>query len=333
MQRKLIYVLIIILLIISGCAVEEFSGSGEPNGSLYVTTADNSGNEISGASIILDGIERPERTPAWLHGVLSGSHNTIIRLYGFFNDTTSFNILGGDTVTVQSVLTPVPIDQTGLLGFDSQPEGARLLINGSSFQVDDSPVLTPGLIPIAWGDYNVSVHKPGYATVSPLLPLVRIIAGETNAISFNLEARETGTSEGYLPHSFTLENVEGDSICLTDLTGYVVLMNFWYGDCVPCMNEFSGIDSVFQSYAEDGFRVLAVNPMYPDDRERVIQVRDELGLTFQLLLDWGQNVTARLYNVRRFPHNVIISRTGVIHSVHGGLTQAELKTIISPLLD
>ncbi len=335
MAKRLTEVLTVltVLLVSAGCSIDPFSGSGEPNGSIYVTALSSTGVEIQGAAVILDDVERPERTPAYLHGISVGERTVVVRWFGFWNDTSMVTVTAGDTVQVEAELWSVPADQEGWLNFDAQPAGGRLLVNGRGYTSDDGTVLAPALVRFPWGGYRVSSHLEGYATATPLLPFVEIAAGETAGISFVHEVRQTAQQVGALPFGFTLENVEGDSVSLWDLTGYVVLLNFWYVDCQPCIDEFPGIEAVYRLRAAEDFRVLAVNPMWPDDRGDVIRLRDELGLTFQLLLDWDRHVSITLYSVSSYPRNILIDRTGTIHAVMQRVTEEELDELVAELLN
>ena len=334
MSKSILIKLIVIaaLLVSTGCSIEPFPGSGEPTGSIYVSAVDSAGVDIHGPDIILDGVPRPERTPAYLHGIAVGGHTVIIRRFGFWDDTSSVAVNGGDTALVEAVLRPVPLDQEGWLRFDSQPPGGRLLLNGRTFIAGGDTVFAPTVVRLPWGAYPVSSHLVGYATTSPLLPLIEVAARETSAVAFLHELRQTAKQVGALPFGFTLESLDGDTVSLSDLTGYVVLLNFWYVNCPPCKAEFPGIEAVFRERAADGFRVLAVNPMLPDTREDILSIREGFGLTFQLLLDCDQYVTRNLYDVNRFPTNILIDRTGTIHAVMSGVSQEELGELVDGLL-
>lgn len=331
--KSLSLILIIIILCCLGCEIEEFPGAaGEPEGSLFVSASDASGLAIDGAAILIDGAETSARSPAYIHGIKEGGHQVIVRHFGFWNDTTHVEIIGGDTTSATVTLDSVSADMTGMLTVESSPPGAVLLINGQKLYINGSPALTPGNFELPWGRYNLSVHLPGYATISPLLPEVEISPGESQNLAFSLAATETGLLTGNLPHPFTLENVSGDSISVTDLTGYVVLVNFWYVNCAPCIAEFPGIEAVYRKYNADGFRVLAIDPMRPDNRKAVLQKQDELDMTFQLLLDWDQHVTRDLYGVGEFPQNFLVDRTGRLHDVRGGVEEADLDAMVKQLL-
>lgn len=317
------------LILLAGCAIESFDGSGEPNGSIYVASSDGAGNSLSGAAILIDGVTRPERTPSFVHGVSLGSHEVVVKLYGFWNDTLSATVAGGDTVSAEFALSEVPTDQTGQLEFTTLPAGGRLIVDGQFYKVGGMPVTAPAVVDLPWGSYRVSSYLEGYANLTDALPQVTIVAGETTAIEFAHEARQTALQAGMLPFHFTLENDGGDSVSLAEHTGQVVLLNFWYVNCVPCQREFPGIDSVYQRHAIDGFQVLGIDAGDPADHVRTF--RSDFNLTFQLLLDPNRAVNSE-YRITSYPQNILIDRTGAIHGILGPVTQDELEELVLELL-
>lgn len=311
-----------------GCSVDPFSGSGEPSGSLYIETTDTNSIELVDAMILIDGVERPERTPAYIHGISAGDHQVINKLFGYKSDTSIVEVVLADTVPVSSVMEIVT---TGTLNFTSQSPGARLLVDGQTLLKDGQPIISPSLVELGIGTYLISAYLAGHATISPVLPEIEIVRAVETQVEFTLEQRESSLQPGGLAFPFELENDDGRMVSLSDLTGHVILLNFWTVNCVPCLREFPGIDSVYQRHAADGFRVLAINPMYDDSRDGVVTYRTQHRLTFELLLDWTHEVTNQ-YGVRGLPVNVLIDRTGTIHEYRGGITQGELEEKVVELL-
>jgi peroxiredoxin len=326
-------IVIIAILLISGCELEPFPDSlSEPEGTIHVLAVDSDGIHIEGASIYIDGIERPEKTSAYIHGIIEGVHDLVVTNYGFWSDSTTFDVTGGDTISITPELEVIPDGLTGFLTVTSEPSGARLLINGKTFLLEDEPVFTPATVELPWSSYSISVHKEGFATLNPILPEAAISVGDTVRLDFTLESGEIGGRDGMIPFDFTLENEVADSIRLSDLTGQVVLLNFWYADCVPCMREFPYIETVYREFASSGFNVLAIDPMFPDDVETVVEIRKQLGLSFQLLLDWTRQVSVNQYNVNPYPRNILVDRTGRISVVLQSVEEDELRELVKELI-
>jgi peroxiredoxin len=125
---------------------------------------------------------------------------------------------------------------------------------------------------------------------------------------------------GALAPAFTLQDLDGKSISLSDFHGQVVLLNFWAVWCSPCLVEMPMFEARYQSLKDDGLIVLGVN--FDDPPEDVRIYGEALELTFPLVLDPG-GVVQDLYRIRGYPSSVIIDGDGVVQVVQVGLMTDE----------
>jgi len=138
----------------------------------------------------------------------------------------------------------------------------------------------------------------------------------------DIASLEVAPTQGSLAPDFSLLTVDGEQITLSELRGHPVMINLWATWCAPCRIEMPHIQDRFERYAEDGFIVLAVD--FDEPAEFVAEFRDELGLTFDLLLDPGAEVQ-ELYRNRSYPSTFFIDANGVIQVQHIGLmTEGQL---------
>ncbi|NIS82099.1 MAG: redoxin domain-containing protein [Anaerolineales bacterium] len=138
-----------------------------------------------------------------------------------------------------------------------------------------------------------------------------------------------GVSIGTEAPDFTLSDLDGNSLRLSDFRGQVVLVNFWATWCGPCRVEMPAFQKRYEQAKDAGFIVLAVNFNEPERNVREFQA--ELGLTFPLLLDPGAEVQ-RLYQIRGYPSSVFINRAGRVEFLHVGvLTESQLDFYLNAL--
>lgn len=139
-------------------------------------------------------------------------------------------------------------------------------------------------------------------------------------------ALDSAPIEGARAPDFTLVNLEGEPVRLSDLRGEVVLLNFWATWCGPCLLEMPVIEARYQ---QGGFQVLAVD--FDEPAERVAAYLVDLGLSFPALLDPGGEIQ-RLYQVRGYPTSFFIDREGIIQILHvGPLNAAQLDSNLAQL--
>ncbi len=150
----------------------------------------------------------------------------------------------------------------------------------------------------------------------------RALVGRSGEEQVTAQGMQIAPVVGAVAPDFTLVNLEGKNVSLSDFQGQPVMINLWATWCGPCRIEMPTIQSRFEKYRDEGFIVLAVNF---DERKADVQAfGDEFGLTFQILLDPGAKVQ-KLYRTRSYPTSFFVDRKGVIQVQHiGVMTEGNL---------
>lgn len=58
---------------------------------------------------------------------------------------------------------------------------------------------------------------------------------------------------------FTLNDLEGNRVRLGEFRGRVVLLNFWYSNCLPCRKETPDLATLHRLHHEEGLVILGIN--------------------------------------------------------------------------
>ncbi len=128
---------------------------------------------------------------------------------------------------------------------------------------------------------------------------------------------------GYPAPDFTLVDLNGDQLRLSDLRGKVVFINFWATWCPPCRAEMPEIEAVHQEYKDKDVVVIGVDLFEPEDEVRQFVQRGGYSWTF--VIDTTGEVTAS-YRVAAIPTSFFIDRAGIIRAVHiGAMTKRVME--------
>jgi len=115
--------------------------------------------------------------------------------------------------------------------------------------------------------------------------------------------------------NFTLKSLDGKNIKLSELTGNVVLVNFWASWCGPCRKEMPFLNAIHNKYKPLGFTVLGIN--VEEQVENAKAFLADRPVDFPILLD-SNNQVSKLYDVIAMPSTVVIDRDGNIRFIHHG---------------
>lgn len=131
---------------------------------------------------------------------------------------------------------------------------------------------------------------------------------------------------------FTLHDVDGREISLSDFRGDVVLINFWATWCAPCRVEIPDFVVLYEKYRERGLVVLGVS--VDDPVSRLIPFVAEFRMSYPVLVGAGRRDFLDAFGqLAAFPTSFLISRDGKICARHVGLADAqELERQIRALL-
>ena len=129
---------------------------------------------------------------------------------------------------------------------------------------------------------------------------------------------------------FTLNDLDGKAVSLSDYRGKVVLISFWASWCGPCRVEIPHMIKVYDELHDQGFEILAVN--LRENESTAAKFAKAAKMDFPILLDRDGKVSAAYY-ARGIPTSVFVDRQGIIGNVHtGALTEKRLHQYIDPLM-
>jgi peroxiredoxin len=114
---------------------------------------------------------------------------------------------------------------------------------------------------------------------------------------------------------FTLKSLSGENLKLSEMTGNVVLINFWASWCGPCREETPLLNALHSKYEPLGFTVLGVN--VEEDVNGAKGFLKNFPVDFPVLLD-NTNKVSKQYKVIAMPTTVVVDRDGNMRYLHQG---------------
>ena len=120
---------------------------------------------------------------------------------------------------------------------------------------------------------------------------------------------------------FTLLDVDGNVVSLSDFRGQTVVLNFWATWCAPCRQEFPEFVSAYNRQKDQGLVILAVNVR--ENSDSVGKFARDFQAIFPILLDRNGSVAAQ-YRMQGLPVTWFVDESGVIRGQVIGLVTKSL---------
>lgn len=158
---------------------------------------------------------------------------------------------------------------------------------------------------------NKHIKSVGIKIVSITAVAVLLLAASANKHELLTEVANSPVAD-----DFTLMNIQGQNVSLSDYRGKFVLLNFWATWCPPCVKEMPALSDLHDTLnlPEGGLHVVAIH--VGPALATVNQFLNDRPVSFDVLID--SNMSLASWEVAGLPTTFLISPTGkIIHKAVG----------------
>jgi thiol-disulfide isomerase/thioredoxin len=165
-----------------------------------------------------------------------------------------------------------------------------------------------GQLDAAYGDLlKAHAPLPGPKLESALYRYGLRLHKDAATVDNEVWALRTSAAKPATP--FTLESfIDGNNVSLSDFTGRVVLLDFWYPNCGPCRGSFPLLERLYQKHKAEGLIYLGINGL-EDQNPQVMPLVKSLGYSFTPLKS-TEKWSADVYGVQGYPTTFFILDRG-----------------------
>jgi len=140
------------------------------------------------------------------------------------------------------------------------------------------------------------------------------------AIALLAGCTDRGAQSDTMASNFSLQDMSGKTVRLSDFKGKVVLLEFWAAWCPPCRASVPGLEKLHKAYKDKGLVLLAVS-MDEGGWDDVKSFIRESGITYTVLK--GTEDVAIKYQVRSIPMMLVLNKEGKILKRYLGMGSDE----------
>jgi peroxiredoxin len=162
---------------------------------------------------------------------------------------------------------------------------------------------------------------------SSLLASFALIAFSTGGCATGKPAKDAHSSTGNThaevgkaAPDLSIQSLDGKRhISLSELSGKVVIIDFWATWCKPCRTSFPNLEEVAKT---GGDRVEVIAISVDDTKDGIADFVKETGVTFPIAWDEGHAIADR-WGMGTMPTTFVIDGSGVVRYVHNGFHDDE----------
>ncbi|WP_187296336.1 TlpA family protein disulfide reductase [Tepidibacter mesophilus] len=152
---------------------------------------------------------------------------------------------------------------------------------------------------------------------------------QENTYKENIDEQSQELAVGKIAPSFTIKNLNGEDVSLSDYEGKIVIINFWATWCGYCDKEMPDLQRIYKE--NEDLVVLAVD--VKESKDQVQSYIDNGNYDFPVLLD-ENGETAITYLVSAFPTSYFVDKNGILlGAVQGMMTYDKMNNILEQIRD
>lgn len=113
---------------------------------------------------------------------------------------------------------------------------------------------------------------------------------------------------------FSLIDVNGKTVSLSEFSDKVVILDFFANWCPPCIREIPDFIELQKAYGDKGFTMVGIALVRPGEAK---EFAGRMGINYPVLVDDGK--ASRIYGpVRSIPTTFVIDKSGRIFKIYIG---------------
>lgn len=143
---------------------------------------------------------------------------------------------------------------------------------------------------------------------------------ETESISTNMGKESDLVGKTATP--FKVQDISGVEYALDQLNGKIVVLNFWFIACKPCVMEMPDLNHLVEKYANKEVLFIAFALDDKDDLENFL-----LKNNFNYKIIPNSMETAKNYDVSSYPTHIVLNKSSKIELVLKGLSSTTIEQI------
>jgi thiol-disulfide isomerase/thioredoxin len=189
-------------------------------------------------------------------------------------------------------------------------------------------MMAAGISLVVWSGYE-NGHQRKLADEARNATHVTLIPDNATSAASDASPVTDSALLGKPAPAFTLVDLNGKKVSLSDFKGHPLVVNFWGTYCAPCKIEMPWLETFSKKYAADGFDVIGVTYDSEVGKDTIAKDARQLGVTYPVLLSDPKAEKDYLSDSEVLPMSFYVDRTGKVIEVTAGLgSEDQLEAMV-----
>lgn len=129
---------------------------------------------------------------------------------------------------------------------------------------------------------------------------------------------------------FNLISIDGEQYKLSELKGKVIMLNFWFIGCAPCVEEMPLLNQLTEEYKGQDFLLLSFST---DNKEAIFNFRKRHEIKYVIFENSRDLIHDSFHLSYGYPTNIFLDKEGKIVKVKLGGDPKKMKAIFKEIID
>lgn len=139
-----------------------------------------------------------------------------------------------------------------------------------------------------------------------------------------LEERENVIEKGKSAIGFSVSDINGNSYSINDLKGKVVVLNFWFTGCQPCIQEMPELNELVKEYLDKEVVFIA---FALDNKEALESFLEKRSFDYNIISEVDTKPVVGAYGVTAYPTHLVLDQNSIIKLSSSGYTDSTVESI------
>ena len=182
----------------------------------------------------------------------------------------------------------------------------------------------------AQDDANTTIEKTTTTQKSPNETSNETTAQADESNTSGTDKTENSSAASY-SNDFTLKDLSGKEVSLSDFAGNIIVLNFWATWCPPCKAEIPDFVEVYNAYKDKGVSFIGVS--VDEDFDALKNFVSDNQINYVIVND-PNSAVSNYWGINAIPTTFFLDEEGkVLDSVVGQVPKENLISVIENLLN